>query len=204
MNKAANQHFNQSARNWDTRPTSVQLKPLPDKLLQYVSLRRTDSVLDFGAGTGLLSTAIAPFVAQVTALDMSSNMLAVLREKNVPNIKTLEKDIFTGLDESYQLIVSSMAMHHVEDTQGLLRAFAHALTPGGEIALVDLYKEDGTFHGDNKAKGVQHFGFDPVTLKKMAENVGFKDVRFTEILSITRDNGRSYPLFLMQGKKVAA
>lgn len=203
MNIASNQHFNQSVRNWDTRPTSVQLKPLPDKLLQYVQLQPTDHVLDFGAGTGLLSTAIAPFVAQVTALDMSSNMLEVLREKNVPNIRTLEKDIFTGLDECYQLIVSSMAMHHVEDTPGLLRAFAHVLTPGGEIALVDLYKEDGTFHGDNKAKGVQHFGFEPEVLKNIAEKVGFMDIRFTEILAITRDNGRSYPLFLMQGKKAS-
>ena len=39
-----------------------------------------------------------------------------------------------------------------------LQAFADALQPGGRIALVDLYAEDGSFHGDNAAKGVHHFG----------------------------------------------
>lgn len=201
LNEASNKHFNENAKNWDNRPTSKQLISLPEKLLQKITLSKTDKVLDFGAGTGLLATAIAPLVKHVTALDMSSNMLAVLNEKGFPNIQTLEKDIFTGLPEQYHLIVSSMAMHHVADTQGLFHAFAKASFPGGRIALIDLFKEDGTFHGDNKAKGVQHFGFDPDVLTKMALCAGFSDISFCEIHQLLRDNGRIYPLFLMQGIK---
>ncbi|NOL49572.1 class I SAM-dependent DNA methyltransferase [Pelistega europaea] len=201
VNTASNKHFNESARNWDTRPTSIQLQPLPTKLLSKLQLSITDKVLDFGTGTGLLATAIAPHVQQVTALDMSSNMLAVLNEKGIPNIKTLEKDIFTGLPEQYDCIVSSMAMHHVADTQRLFQSFADALVVGGQIALIDLFKEDGTFHGDNKAKGVQHFGFDPSELTQIAQQAGFRHINFCEIHQLTRDNGRTYPMFLMQGIK---
>ena len=77
-------HFDTGAREWDQRPTSLQLAAVPPRLLAQVPFAATDRVLDFGAGTGLLATAIAPHVAQVTALDSSGPMLQVLREKALP------------------------------------------------------------------------------------------------------------------------
>lgn len=174
---------------------------MPERLLGQLPLQTSDHVLDFGAGTGLLSTAIAPRVAQVTALDMSGAMLQVLDEKGFGNITTRQKYIFAGLPEQYHAIVSCMAMHHVADTAALLRAFATALLSGGRIALVDLYVEDGSFHGDNAAKGVQHFGFSPDSLHVLAEQAGFVDIAFSEILRLQQLNGRAYPLFLMSGRK---
>ena len=92
-------------------------------------------------------------------------------------------------------------MHHVPDTRALMQAFADALQPGGRIALVDLYAEDGSFHGDNAAKGVHHFGFAPDTLQALAEQAGLQGIAFTEVLRMHRSNGREYPLFLMTGHK---
>ena len=201
MTAPSSSHFDTSAREWDQRPTSLQLAPVPERLLAQLPLRASDHVLDFGAGTGLLSTAIAPRVAHVTALDTSAPMLQVLDEKGVANITTRQQDIFAGLPEQYHAIVSCMAMHHVADTAALLRAFAAALHSGGRIALVDLYAEDGSFHGDNAAKGVQHFGFEPGALQALAEQAGLTDIAFSEILCVQHRNGRAYPLFLMTGRK---
>ncbi len=194
-------HFDTAARDWDQRPMSQQLVVVPERLLAQLPLLASDHVLDFGAGTGLLSTAIAPKVAQVTALDMSAAMLQVLDEKGLANITTHHGDIFDGLPGYYHAVVSCMALHHVADTAALLRAFAAALHHGGCIALVDLYQEDGSFHGDNAAKGVQHLGFVPDHLQAQAEQAGFVDIAFSDILHVQQSNGRTYPLFLMTGRK---
>jgi 2-polyprenyl-3-methyl-5-hydroxy-6-metoxy-1,4-benzoquinol methylase len=201
MTTPAPTHFDTAARDWDQRPMSQQLAAVPERLLAQLPLQASDHVLDFGAGTGLLSVPIAPKVAQVTALDMSAAMLQVLDEKGLANITTLQQDIFAGLPGRYHAVVSCMALHHVADTAALLRAFAAALHPGGRIALVDLYQEDGSFHGDNDAKGVQHFGFAPEALQALAEQAGLMDIAFSDILRLQHRNGRAYPLFLMTGRK---
>ena len=201
MTTPAPTHFDTAARDWDQRPMSQQLAAVPERLLAQLPLQASDHVLDFGAGTGLLSVPIAPKVAQVTALDMSAAMLQVLDEKGLANITTRQQDIFAGLPGRYHAVVSCMALHHVADTAALLRAFAAALHPGGRIALVDLYQEDGSFHGDNDAKGVQHFGFAPEALQALAEQAGLTDITFNEILRLQHSNGRAYPLFLMTGRK---
>lgn len=197
----ASQRFDREAQEWDQRPTSLQLAPVPGRLLAQVRFGARDHVLDFGAGTGLLATAVAAQVARVTALDTSAGMLAVLRDKGLTNIDTLEQDIFEGLPGRYDAIVSCMALHHVADTAGLFREFARALVPGGQIALVDLYAEDGSFHGDNVAKGVQHFGFEPAVLEDIAHAAGLRRIGFSEIVRVHRSTGRSYPLFLMTGRR---
>ncbi len=180
---------------------SQQLAAVPPRLLTHLPLAATDQVLDFGAGTGLLATQIAPLVAQVTALDMSGAMLQVLADKGHANITPHQGDIFAGLPGRYHAIVSCMALHHVADTAALMQAFADTLHPGGRVALVDLYEEDGSFHGDNEAKGVHHFGFAPQTLQALAEHAGLQGVAFTEILRVQQRNGREYPLFLMTANK---
>lgn len=197
-------HFDTAARDWDQRPMSLQLATVPERLLAQVPFSADDQVLDFGAGTGLLSTAIAPQVAHVTALDTSAEMLQVLNEKGFANITTRQQDIFAGLPTRHHAVVSCMALHHVADTGALLQAFADALHPGGRMALVDLYAEDGSFHGDqetNAAKGVQHFGFAPEALQALAEQAGFAGIAFSHLQDMQHRNGRAYPLFLMTGRK---
>lgn len=198
---AAN-HFDARARDWDKRPISQQLADVAERLLARLELSAQAHVLDFGAGTGLLATAVAPRVAKVTALDTSAGMLQVLREKGVANIETVQQDIFAGLPGRFDAIVSCMALHHVADTAALLRVFADLLAPGGQIALVDLYAEDGSFHGDNAAKGVHHLGFEPEALQALARQAGLAQVAMQPLASIQRETG-DYPLFLLTGRKPA-
>ena len=204
MSSPTPSHFDTSAHQWDQRPMSQQLAAVPQRLLAQVPFHANDHVLDFGAGTGLLSTAIAPNVAQVTALDTSAEMLQVLNEKGFANITTRQQDIFAGLPERYDVVVSCMAMHHVADTAALMQAFANTLHSGGRIALVDLYAEDGSFHGgkaESDAKGVHHFGFAPDALQALAEQAGLIDIAFSPVQEMQHRSGRAYPIFLMTGRK---
>ena len=193
--------FDSSARNWDQRRMSVQLAEVADLLLPLLQLTDQQHWLDFGSGTGLLSVPLAAKVGQVTALDTSEKMLEVLAEKGVNNIETLNQNVFSGLPCDYDGVVSCMALHHVESTEALLKQFYQHLNNDGQLALVDLYAEDGSFHGDNEAKGVKHLGFNIETLRATAEAIGFVEVSFAEIMQLQHRNERKYPLFVMLARR---
>ena len=99
----------------------------------------------------------------------------------------------------YDLIVSAMAMHHVEDTDALVQGFADHLKPGARVALADLDAEDGTFHPAD-AEGVFHHGFDRGTFQSILESKGFQDVSFVTAHTVNRE-GKSYPIFLVTAVK---
>lgn len=118
--------------------------------------------MDFGAGTGLIAGRLAPHVAHIVAVDISAAMLAQLASKPelAGKVETIERDIIAEpLGRRVDLIVSAMAMHHVEDTDALLKALYTHLAPGGRVALADLDTEAGGFHPPGMA-GVFHHGFD--------------------------------------------
>lgn len=197
---AVTQHFARAAENFAHSPISQQLKQMAKQLLQQLKLDSQQHWLDFGAGTGLLSLPLAEQVKQVTALDTSVAMLDKLRAQQAANIHCLNQDIFCGLPRQFNGIVSSMALHHVADIPGLFACMQQCLLPGGRLALVDLFCEDGSFHGDNLGKGVKHLGFVPEHLLKHAEEAGFTELELSEFFHIEHKNGRSYPLFLLTGQ----
>lgn len=193
-------HFARAAERFDGSPISQQLATLAAQLMPMLELNNEQHWLDFGAGTGVLSVPLAQHVALVTALDTSAAMLAKLADKQVANIQPLNQDIFNGLPQRYAGIISSMALHHVADTAGLLGCMHQCLQPNGQLALIDLYTEDGSFHGDNAGKGVKHLGFDPEVLAQQAAAAGFSQLQHREVFQIAHRNGRHYPLFLLQGR----
>lgn len=194
------EHFLRSAERFDHSPISQQLATLTHKVFPLLALDKNQHWLDFGAGTGALSVPLAAQVGQVTALDTSAAMLGKLIDKHVPNITTLEQDIFSGLSDIYDGVISSMALHHVAGIAELLKCMHGCLKENGQLALIDLYREDGSFHGDNKAKGVAHLGFEPQQLLEQAAVAGFKNLSYREVFSIEHKNGQRYPLFLLLGR----
>ena len=180
-----------------------------EAIKKYVPLHTGMVAMDFGCGTGLVTLHIQPFVQRISALDMSSGMLSVLREKldktGIENVEPVwaEREDQPFPEPAYDLIVSSMTLHHVRDYKGMLKKMYRYLAPGGYIAIADLEKERGDFHNDNST--VAHFGFDPDKIRRIAEKIGFNDVQTPRIQSIRKevDNGRSkeFPVFLLVGRK---
>jgi hypothetical protein len=87
-------------------------------------------------------------------------------------------------------------VHHVADTEALLRRFHDLLSPRGIVCVVDLDAEDGAFHGP----GFQgHNGFDRDELARQLGRAGFAEVRITtacEIAKETSAGSKRFPLFL--------
>ena len=200
--------FDKAAATWDEKPRRVQLaKNIASAIEKAVPLHQQMKVLEIGCGTGLISTQLAQNVGSVLATDSSAGMLEVLENKikvlGIKNISTKNVDLTdddTSLSgKTFHLIVSSMTLHHIFDTVTLLKRCRDLLAPDGVLAIADLDKEDGSFHGD--MAGVKHHGFDTTELGRLVLQTGFKDVHFATVHVITKEEEqggkRHYPVFLM-------
>jgi len=150
----------------------------------------------------LLSFKIAPMVKTVVGVDLSEKMLEQLESKNSDtlSVKAMCQNICEEpLNQQFHGIISSMAMHHVEDTADLFRAFHTHLKRDGFIAIADLESEDGTFHSHGN-DGVHHFGFERDTLRQTIENAGFEHVRFHHAYTVEKES-KNYPIFLVTATK---
>ncbi len=195
--------FQERATDWDSRPFPLQISEGVGRAIrEYVPLDVGLVVMDFGAGTGLLTGGIAPQVGKLHAVDISAAMLERLAAKAELHGKVTVhcQDLLTApLDVKVDLVVSAMAMHHVEDSAGLMRALYAHLRPGGRVALADLDAEDGSFHGEN-AEGVFHLGFDRAVLAGHLAAAGFVDVTFVDATEVHKDD-KKYPIFLVTARR---
>ena len=195
--------FKEKAKDWDANDKATQLSSsIGGCILKNVALNATMQVMDFGAGTGLITSQVAPFVNKITAVDISQSMLEKLIEKQElkDKVQALCQDITTHpTGFKYDLIMSAMAMHHVKDTDNMVKQFAAHLKPGAKIALADLDAEDGSFHAKG-IEGVYHNGFERSQFRATLEKHGFKDVHF-ETAHHFKGETRTYPVFLALGTK---
>lgn len=102
-------------------------------------------VLDVGCGTGWAALAMIdrfPDVAHITGVDPAEGMLVVFRDK-VADLGGIEVDLraedvmaMSVPTQSYDAVISSMAMHWFPDKPGAAVAMARTLKPGGVIAIL--------------------------------------------------------------------
>lgn len=191
--------FKDKAQDWDANDMVKGLSlGIGSALHANVNFDQTMVVMDFGAGTGLITSQIANLVEKVIAVDVSKAMLDKLMLKGELNgkVEALCRNILENpLSDRFDLIVSAMAMHHVENIEQLISCFAEHLKPGGMIALADLDEEDGTFHPAD-IQGVYHNGFNRDTFRSLLSEHGFANIRFVTAHTVHKGE-KAYPVFLV-------
>lgn len=202
--------FDAKATTWDEEPRRVRLAgEVAAAILREVPLSRHMTALDYGCGSGLVTLCIQPHVGRIVGADSSRGMLEVLarkvQERGIDNVSTrlIDPASQDRLEGAFDLIMSSMTMHHVCDIAALVSGFVRALTPGGWLALADLETEDGTFHDD--PTGVCHHGFDRGFMQALLTEKGCFDVHVIPAAIVHKkssDGGeRPYPVFLAVGRR---
>lgn len=107
------------------------------KVLERVSVRGDETVLDAGCGTGRLTRELLELLARghVVAVDLSQNMLRTAREQLQPfqgHVQFASVDVqHLPFDKCFDGIFSTATFHWVPDHDQLFRSLYGALRPGG-------------------------------------------------------------------------
>ena len=197
--------FDEQAREWDNDPMKVErAEKLAIEIKKNITIKPNMSALDFGCATGLLSFFLKDNFNSISLADMSKEMISVLNEKIQRNQLTHFQSILLSENSilptnSYDVIYTSMTLHHIPDLQAILAQFYNSLKDNGIVCIADLVQEDGSFHNhDSSFDG--HNGFSKEKLENQFINNGFIILHYQQFYSISK-NEREYPLFLMFAQK---
>jgi ubiquinone/menaquinone biosynthesis C-methylase UbiE len=203
--------FDERARDWDTPERIARAAEVASAIRGALDLSGTERMIDVGAGTGLLGLALVDDVGSVTLADPSAGMIEVANEKlaggDLPTVHAVRHDLIADPtpEKPFDLAVSMLVLHHIEDTAAALAGIHALLAPSGRIALADLDTEDGTFHSP-EAEGIHHQGFDRGEIERLAAQAGFADVATRTAMRIADEDGGGpgYPVFLLTGRRAGS
>lgn len=160
MSTTANQQeelalFSSLAKEWwnpegPMKPLHL-LNPLRLSFIKKYTELAGQTVLDCGCGAGLLSEALAQQGAEVTALDLATDVIDVAREHAKEMGLAIKykcesiQEFSTQHLQNFDVITCMELLEHVEDPVGLLKACYAALKPGGQIFLSTINRTAPAF-----------------------------------------------------------
>jgi len=152
-------------------------------ILDSLSARTRNSeqagyALEIGPGEGAFLPLLAQHFDQVTALDVSPDMLArtqaTLATNAINNVECVLGDTSQLLLDSattkYEFAVANMVLHHVPAPKTIFNEVAELLQPEGTLLITDLCRHDQAWAKDSC--GDLWLGFDPADLTAWATEAG--------------------------------
>jgi len=156
------------AANYDNQPGNLMLdldQALFLKMLQTLDIKGKN-VADIGCGTGRhWAKILKQDPAGLTGFDVSAGMLKKLNEK-FPEAKThqITDDLFSTVESrSFDVIVSTLTVAHIENINAALLAWCRILKGNGDIILTDFHPDilasggKRTFRHQNSSIAVKNF-----------------------------------------------
>ena len=133
-----------AAQFWDKVAEKYAKSPIADMDSYTYTLQRTrsylapsDNILEVGCGTGSTALLLAEHVNQITASDLSGNMINVGSQKaadqGISNVKFVNAELFDNEIENgpYDAVLALNLLHLLEDVPQAIRRINGLLKPGG-------------------------------------------------------------------------
>jgi ubiquinone/menaquinone biosynthesis C-methylase UbiE len=125
-------------------PARLEALP-PSAVVSLLRLRGAETVVDYGAGTGIYTVAVAEALprGRVIAVEALSRLADMLRTKITPDLaerlEVVEKDdnAVPAADAVADRVLMVDVLHHLYDQPGALAEVVRLLRPGGLFVVVD-------------------------------------------------------------------
>ncbi|HEY9196250.1 MAG TPA: class I SAM-dependent methyltransferase [Mucilaginibacter sp.] len=176
----------------DSQPGNLMLE-LNDKLfavlVQGISFKGK-TVADIGCGTGRQWPLIlAGQPDGLTGFDVSGRMLKKLQEKYPQaDARLINDNLFSGIpDASFDIIVSTLTVAHIEYIEEAMQSWTRLLTPGGHIIITDFHPHmlalggKRTFRHNKKVLAIRSYINPIYTIKDILLNCGCSLIAQEEI-----------------------
>jgi len=174
--------------------------PLNKKIAQEINPKKEASILDVGCGWGLLlkQLSLLDRNLKLFGIDISPEMVKVAKNNFLENleieIKEGSADKLPYKDNTFDYVTCILSFHHHPNSLRSLQEMNRVLKPGGQLILLDAFKENiiqKIFLKYNEfifnEKDTQHYS--KAGMKELFEKAGFKNImqktpRFYHLLSI--------------------
>ena len=112
------------------------------ELIEKISLKGTENVLDLGCGDGKVTADIAKIVSEgsIIGVDNSTEMIKLAKDRHseviYPNLKFQQMDaVNLNFNDCFDLIFSNAVLHWVTDQKPVIKGMFKSLKQGGRVLI---------------------------------------------------------------------
>lgn len=141
LNRLSRERFGPRAEGYRESPLHASGRDL-DLLVEWLSPKPSQRALDVATGGGHVALALARTGADVSACDLTPEMLDAARDLLLANgcsasFAVAEASSLPYEDETFDIVTCRIAAHHFPDAQAFFAEVARVLKPGGHFGFQD-------------------------------------------------------------------
>ena len=174
--------FNKHAEEWDEFITDENIEVAKEVIKKY-KIGRNNSVLDVGAGTGILYSLLKnENLSGYLAIDISPKMIEVFKEKHPDaEIRRIDFETNVELDKRFDFVIIYDTIPHLDKIDMVFKNARKHLKVGGQFLIIhSKTRKELKEHHDE----ISHNQEDPIptdeVLKLMSWTYNFEDTKIKD------------------------
>lgn len=127
----------EEAWGWGTPAGRLRAQRRAELIMKGTGIGRPSRILEIGCGTGLFTEMFAQSGAEIIALDLSPELVAIARNRNLSRVRFLETSFENSrIEGPFDAVIGSSVLHHLDLECALSRIYS-LLKPGGAFSFAE-------------------------------------------------------------------
>jgi ubiquinone/menaquinone biosynthesis C-methylase UbiE len=155
---AESEQWERFAHKIDRGLSRYLTRPLYARLLELASPEPGTRLLDVGSGSGTFVLQAVAAGAEALGVDASDAMVQVANTKGPGRFVVGGAERLPFADDSFDVVTTSLSMHHWEPAEAGLREIRRVLRPGGRLVIGDVERAGALARLHNACRGHHSHG----------------------------------------------